>query len=158
VVLGFAVTAGWAATVMLVDPFDTPTRPQSLTFVAPVGRALFGLLLNTADHVDFGVATVGGTILGAGLQAWRAGEFRWEAFDDQREMRRHLLGAALMGFGGVCAGGCTFGQGLTAASLLAISAPLAVASMVLGARLGIGLLIGGASDQPWRGLRLKARR
>ncbi len=34
------------------------------------------------------------------MKAFRE-ELRWEAFDDQREMRRHLLGAVLMGVGGM---------------------------------------------------------
>ena len=70
-------------------------------------------------------------------------EFRWEAFDDAREMKRHLLGAVLMGAGGVLCGGCTIGQGITAGSLMALSCPLAVGGMIVGARLGIAFLVEG---------------
>jgi uncharacterized membrane protein YedE/YeeE len=59
-------------------------------------------------------------------------------------MRRHLLGAAMMGFGGILAGGCTIGQGLTAGSMLALSWPIAVAGMVIGARIGIAILVEGS--------------
>mgnify|MGYP003379399064 CR=1 FL=1 len=59
-------------------------------------------------------------------------------------MRRHLLGAVLMGFGGVLAGGCTIGQGMTAGSLLALSWPVAVLGMAAGARLGIAILVEGS--------------
>lgn len=142
VLLGLGVIAGWLATHVLVDTFATSVRPQSLTFVAPVGRAFFGVLLNTVDLADFGVGTVLGTVVGAFVMARRADEFRWSAFDDQIEMRRHLLGAALMGVGGVLAGGCTIGQGLTAGSLMAITWPITVGGMVLGARLGIAYLVG----------------
>jgi uncharacterized membrane protein YedE/YeeE len=62
-------------------------------------------------------------------------------------MRRHLAGAALMGFGGVLAGGCTIGQGMTAASLLALSAPVAIAGMIIGARGGIYLLVDGGTSK-----------
>ena len=72
------------------------------------------------------------------------GSLQWEAFDDDREMRRHLTGAVLMGFGGILAGGCTIGQGLTAGSMLAVSWPLAIGGMVLGARIGIAVLIDGS--------------
>lgn len=142
VLLGLGVVAGWLATHVLVDPFATTVRTQSLTFVAPVGRTFFGVLLNTVNLADFGVGTVIGTAVGAFVMARRADEFRWNAFDDQIEMRRHLLGAVLMGVGGVLAGGCTIGQGLTAGSLLAITWPITVGGMVLGARLGIAYLVG----------------
>jgi hypothetical protein len=67
-----------------------------------------------------------GVIAGAWAAAWFAAELRWEAFDDDHEMRRHLVGACLMGVGGILAGGCTIGQGITAGSMLALSWPIAV--------------------------------
>jgi uncharacterized membrane protein YedE/YeeE len=143
-VLGLGVVIGWAATGLLADPFADQIRVQSLTFVAPVARALYGLAANDGSLLDFGVMSIFGVALGAAASALRAREFRWEAFDDQREMRRHLLGAALMGLGGVLAGGCTIGQGLTAGSLLAISWPVTVGGMILGARIGIAVLVEGS--------------
>ena len=59
-------------------------------------------------------------------------------------MRRHLTGALLMGFGGVLAGGCTIGQGLTAGSLMALTWPITVIGMIAGARLGIAILVEGS--------------
>lgn len=144
IALGLCIGLGWLATTSFVDEFEGPSKPQSLTFVAPVGRAIFGALLSPSTLIEFGVASVFGVIAGSWLSAVLAKEFRWEAFDDQREMRRHLGGAALMGFGGILAGGCTIGQGLTAGSLLALSWPLAVAGMIVGARLGIIVLFEGS--------------
>ncbi len=142
-VLGLCIVAGWAATALLADPFETTARPQSLTFVSPVARALFGAFLDAGAWVDFGVMSVVGVVAGSFAAALNNDEFHWEAFDDSREMRRHLLGAVLMGSGGVLAGGCTIGQGLTAGSLFAPSWPIAMAAMALGARIGIQLLIEG---------------
>ncbi|MFN3892709.1 MAG: YeeE/YedE family protein [Beijerinckiaceae bacterium] len=142
-VLGLCIVAGWAATSLLADPFESTQRPQSLTFVSPVARALFGAFFNAGAWVDFGVMSVAGVALGSFIAALVNDEFHWEAFDDSREMRRHLLGAVLMGSGGVLAGGCTIGQGMTAGSLLSPSWPLAMGGMALGARLGIQLLIEG---------------
>ena len=144
IVLGAAIVAGWIATISLGDDFSGPSRPQSLTFVSTVGKALFAGLLNPAAFADFGVGSVFGVVAGSSLAAWHAAEFRWEAFDDDHEMRRHLLGAALMGVGGILAGGCTIGQGITAGSMLALSWPLAVAGMILGARIGIAGLVDGS--------------
>ena len=151
VVLGLAVTAGWLATTVLVDPFAAPTTPQSLTFVSPVARAFYGILLDQAELAEFGAGSVFGVVVGAALAARRAREFRWEAFDDAREMKRHLAGAALMGVGGVVCGGCTIGQGLTAGSLMALSWPLAVLGMAAGARLGIAILVEGSIVEFARG-------
>lgn len=144
VVLGLVIVGGWLATILLVDAFEAPARPQSLTFIAPVARAVFGILLDADGLAEFGVASVFGVVAGAMLAARLAADFRWEAFDDAREMKRHLAGAVLMGAGGVLCGGCTIGQGLSAGSLMALSWPLAVAGMVLGARLGIAVLMEGS--------------
>jgi uncharacterized membrane protein YedE/YeeE len=149
VALGLVTALGWAVTGWLGDPFDLHARAQSLTFVAPIARALFGVLAGQDGVIDFGVMSVIGTVLGAFVASLAAREFRWEAFDDHHEMRRHLVGAVLMGFGGVLAGGCTIGQGLGAGSLLAISMPIALAAMVIGARLGIAILVG--ETREWLG-------
>lgn len=141
VVLGLLVTAGWILTSLLHDEFAGPARPQSLTFVSTVGKTVFAGLINVQAFADFGVGSVIGTVLGAYVAALFAGEFRWEAFDDDREMRRHLVGAGLMGAGGILAGGCTIGQGITAGSMLALSWPVAVIGMIAGARLGIAFLM-----------------
>lgn len=151
VVLGLGVVAGWLATTLLADEFTHPTAPQSLTFVSPVARALFGLLFDRDSLAEFGAGSVFGVALGAFVAARRADLFRWEAFDDPREMKRHLLGAVLMGAGGILCGGCTIGQGLTAGSLLALSWPLAMVGMVSGARLGIALLMEGSLTHFVRG-------
>lgn len=143
-VLGLGVAAGWAITGPLADPFDEHIRVRSLTFVGPVARALFGVIGNHAEWLDFGAMSVPGVVFGAFLHARLNDEFRWEAYDDHHEMRRHLTGAALMGFGGVLAGGCTIGQGLTAGSVLAVSWPVAVLGMIAGARLGIAILVEGS--------------
>lgn len=141
VALGLLVIAGWIATSVLNDEFVGPARPQSLTFVSTVGKTIFGGLANASAFADFGVGSVLGTIVGAYLAAAVSRQFRWEAFDDDREMRRHLVGAALMGAGGILAGGCTIGQGITAGSMLALSWPFAVVGMIAGARLGIAILV-----------------
>lgn len=143
-VLGLGVVGGWLVTGVFVDEFATTMRVQSLTFVAPVARALFGAMIGGAEWVDFGVGTVFGVALGAFIAAKRAADFRLEAFDDAHEMLRHFGGAALMGFGGVLAGGCTIGQGLTAGSLMAFTWPISVLGILIGARLGILILVEGS--------------
>ncbi len=144
IVLGILIVAGWIVTTNVVDEFAGPAKPQSLTFVSTVGKALYAGLQNITNFADFGVGSVFGVVAGSWLAAWRSAELRWEAFDDDHEMRRYLAGGVLMGIGGILAGGCTIGQGLTAGSMLALSAPLAIGAMVIGARLGIAILVDGS--------------
>jgi uncharacterized membrane protein YedE/YeeE len=143
VVLGLGVAAGWLFTGVLADDMTLSVRAESLTFVSPVADMLHGLVIAGRPLWDFGIASVAGVIVGAWGASVRHDEFRWEAYDDPREMKRHLAGAVLMGAGGVMAGGCTIGQGLTAGSVLALSWPLATLGMIVGARLGLAILIEG---------------
>jgi hypothetical protein len=57
-----------------------------------------------------------------------------------------------MGFGGVTAVGCTVGQGMSAFSLLAFTAPVAFAAMFCGAWLGLQLLVNGTWRDAWQTL------
>lgn len=139
-VMGLLVAAGWFATGVLgADDFD-PAPLRSLTFVTPVGDALLYLMTFTGSTIDFGIGSVAGVIVGSFLANGAKGTLRLEGFDGRRELLRHLCGATLMGFGGVTALGCTVGQGITAISTLALSGPLALAAIFLGAYLGLRFL------------------
>ncbi len=142
VLLGLSVTLGWFMTARAVEALAME-RVESLSFVAPVGRALLQFMMEPFRNLGFGVsAMLGAASASFAVAAWR-GDLRWEAFDDAREMRRHLFGAALMGTGGVLAQGCTIGQGLSAASALAVTAPIFMIAVLTGAKLGLRHLIEG---------------
>lgn len=139
-VIGLLVVAGWAVTGILGnDDFD-PAPVASFSFVAPMGGSLQYLMSFTGSTIDFGVAAVGGVIFGSFLAAKAGGNFRVEGFADTPDLIRHLVGAVLMGMGGVLALGCTIGQGITGMSTLAVSAPLALGSIILGGVLGLKYL------------------
>jgi uncharacterized membrane protein YedE/YeeE len=143
-IIGLLVASGWAITGLFgADDFD-PAPLESFTFVAPLGESLVYLMTFSGSVVNFGIGAVGGVIFGAFLAGWAKGELRLEAFDDKREMIRHFAGAALMGFGGVAAMGCTIGQGITGMSTLSLSAPLALGSIFAGAYLGLKYLVEGS--------------
>jgi uncharacterized protein len=144
-VLGLVVVAGWYVTGHLgfgENPetletvyFATNTRTlESLSFVAPIAYTLELLMLwtDTSLRVTFGIASVLGTVAGSAAYALMTRTFRWEGFASLADLRNHLLGAVLMGFGGVTALGCTVGQGLSGLSTLAMGSFLAVAGIVLG--------------------------
>jgi hypothetical protein len=54
--------------------------------------------------------------------------FRWEGFAGTEDTANHLVGAVLMGVGGVTAMGCTIGQGLSGVSTLALGSFIALAA------------------------------
>ena len=116
-------------------------RMEGLSFTGPVAQWLdaYATLAEGAKRITFGMALVPGVVLGAAWAALRQGSFRWEGFTQPADLARHLVGAALMGMGGVSAMGCTFGQGLTGLSTLNWGSLLAVASMVGGAVLTLRL-------------------
>ncbi len=138
--IGLVIPLAWIVTGVLgADPFE-PETLASLTFVRPIGESFLYMMLMSGMRPTFGVATVAGVLLGALVAARLRREWRVEGFDGEREMTRHLAGAALMGIGGVLALGCTIGQGVSAMSTLALSAPLAALSIFLGAAFGLRYL------------------
>lgn len=144
--LGALVVGGWYVSGHLgfgenpetleTGYFGTNTRTlESLSFVAPLSYSLELLMLWTDKslHVTFGVATALGVALGSAAWALATRSFRWEGFASLVDLRNQLVGAVLMGFGGVTALGCTVGQGLSGVSTLAIGSFIALASIVAGA-------------------------
>ena len=148
--VGGAIVFGWLLTGYLSrDVFD-PYPLESFTFSAPMGESILYIMTATGSSPNFGIGAVLGVVLGAAITARMQGYFRWEACDDAREMRRQILGGFLMGVGGVTALGCTVGQGMSAASLLAVSAPFALISMFIGAWIGLHILVHGSFIEPMK--------
>lgn len=112
-------------------------RMESLTFVAPQAYTLDYLMLGSdaSKQLTFAIVTVLGAIVGASAYAVLSKTFRWETFRDVEDTATHLLGAFLMGFGGVTAMGCTVGQGITGLSTLAVGSFITFAAIVAGAWL-----------------------
>jgi len=142
--IGVCVALGWLCTSQLQNFLYNPVQLESASFVLPPGQMVQALVSGGSEVPDYGVGLVVGVVLGALLVALKQKDAHWEACDDARELRRHLGGAVLMGSGGVLAAGCTIGQGVSAMSLLAISAPVVFFSMLLGARIGLSWLLEGS--------------
>jgi hypothetical protein len=144
VIIGSIIAFGWLVTSWGAQQAFEPVQLEAGSFVVPVGDTLMQLIAYTGVLPDYGVGLVVGVPLGAAAVAWKRRDVRWEACDDARELGRHIVGAFLMGAGGVFAMGCTIGQGVTAASVLALSVPLVMASIAVGARLGLSYLLEGS--------------
>ena len=138
--LGSLIPIGWLITGTLGnDPFE-PEPLSSFAFVAPVARGLIYLMTFPSASISFGIAAVGGVFLGGFLAARYAGDFRIEGFSGLDDLIRHLVGAALMGVGGVLGLGCTVGQGMTGLSTLALGSMLTTVSIMAGGVLGVRFL------------------
>jgi len=149
--IGLLVVAAWWVTAHIgfvpehpqsLEPHWLATdshRPEALSFVAPIANVLTLLTLwsDKDTTLTFAIAVVLGVPLGSAAAALATRSFRWEGFRDAHDLAHHLAGAALMGFGGVTALGCTVGQGLSGLSLLAPGAMLACVGFGAGAVLAL---------------------
>jgi len=150
---GLLVVGMWALSARLgfvpehpetLEPFylaSSQNRPEAFSFVAP-SAALLDWLLFYSDRskvLNIGIVTVLGVIAGSCLSSLQRGEFRWEGFRQTDDLVSHLIGALLMGVGGVTALGCTFGQGISGLSTLSAGSLLATAGLVAGGVIGLRL-------------------
>jgi uncharacterized membrane protein YedE/YeeE len=110
-------------------------RMESLSFVAPVAYTLDWPMFfsDKAKLLTIGIVSVAGVVVGSAAYALLTKSFRWEGFRDAGDTANHLVGAVLMGVGGVTALGCTIGQGLSGMSTLSLTSFVAVAAIIAGA-------------------------
>ncbi len=140
--IGLCVVAGWFLTGLAYDDFaSVPVQPISLSYVRPTGDTLDYLMRFTAlGAPGFGVVTLAGALLGGFAGAISTKSFSLATFANTTDTLRNMLGAAMMGIGGVLALGCTVGQGLTGISTLAIGSVLATLAIIAGGMIGIKLM------------------
>ena len=140
--IGLLVPLGWVGTgFLLQDDFD-PLPLQSLGFTGPMADTLFWTVAASAIPAGFGTGLAAGVVGGSLAAALAAGEFRWQSLEGPRQTGRYLAGAVLMGLGGVLAGGCTVGAGLSGVSTASLAALLALAAMAASAR-AVGAIVDG---------------
>lgn len=109
---------------------------QSFTFINPLGQTL-GYVASGFKHdmLTFGVMAVLGVIAGSLGWSLVSRSFRIEWFASGKDFISHIIGAALMGFGGVLALGCTIGQGITGVSTLALGSLIALFAFIAGSAI-----------------------
>ena len=131
--IGLTIAGGWLATgFVLFDEFD-PKPADSLAFTAGGAESLFYFMASTALEPSFAIGVVLGAFVGAHLSARLRGELRLESFSEPRQTLRYLAGGAMMGVGGVLAGGCTIGAGLTGVATLGLAPIVTLVSIIAGA-------------------------
>ncbi len=141
VLVGSMVMAGWYFTnAMSENSFDI-IPIESLTFTGPSADTLmFFLSPPDISLFDFDIGLVPGVFLGSFLAAFFTNELKIVGFTGGMCMWRYLIGATLMGFGGMLAGGCAVGAGVTGGSVFALTAWVALFSIWLSA-MGVDWLI-----------------
>ena len=114
-------------------------RMESFTFVAPLAHSIDWLILysDRSKVLTIGVVTTLGVVVGSTLAALVSRTFRWEGFGSVEDTANHLIGALLMGVGGVTALGCTIGQGITGLSTLSLGSFVSLAGILGGAVLAL---------------------
>ena len=114
-------------------------RAEALSFVSPVAYTIDWVMFfsDKAKVLTIGIVSVFGVVAGSAAYAVASRSFRWEGFRDAEDTGNHLIGAVLMGVGGVAAMGCTIGQGLSGISTLSATSFVAVMAIVAGAVLAL---------------------
>ncbi|MDP5347990.1 MAG: YeeE/YedE family protein, partial [Paracoccaceae bacterium] len=125
---------GWVLTFGLSQIAFEPVQIESASFTGPSARTLM-FTLDRASVLEFDIGLVPGVFLGSFLASVFAGEFKFQGFEGEGQMRRSMTGAALMGFGGMLAGGCAIGAGVTGGSIFVGTAWAALFAMWVGAIL-----------------------
>jgi len=123
------------------DFLDSPlpgVGVQSFTFINPMGESII-YLSKSADiyYLTFGVAALFSVILGSFVYSIASRSFRIEWFQSKEDLKRHVIGAVLLGIGGVLSMGCTIGQGVSGVSTLAIGSFITLISIVIGAAIAM---------------------
>lgn len=143
VAIGGVIVYGWWITAVVGQEAFEQVTFESYRFARPVGDTIVYLMTFSGAAITFPVGGVIGVLLGAFAMSLLDGSFRFEAFDDALEMRRHFGGAALMAIGSILALGCTVGQGMSGISTLSINSFLTIAGIAFSAWLGIRFLVEG---------------
>jgi uncharacterized membrane protein YedE/YeeE len=131
--VGVAVFAGWLITYVMSQHSFNPITIKSVSFTGPSADTLMGLINSPSVPLGFDTGLVPGVFVGALIASLIGREWKLQGFHDGASMRRYAAGAVLMGFGGMLAGGCAVGAGVTGGAIFAVTAWLALVSMWAGA-------------------------
>ncbi len=132
---GLCIALAWLLTYQIGTRSFDVVPVQSLSFTGPSADVLMLVLSAPGQPWDFDIGLVPGVVLGSFAAALWGRELKLEGFKDGYSMRRYIAGAVCMGFGGMLAGGCAVGAGVSGAAIFALTAWLALIGMWLGAGL-----------------------
>lgn len=134
--VGVMVALAWLATYRISKlSFDAVLPIQSLSFTGPAADTLMFVLSPPGQAWKFDLGLVPGVFAGSLVSAllWR--EFKLEGFQGGQAMRRYIAGAILMGFGGMLAGGCAVGAGVSGAAVFTLTSFVTLSTIWAAAML-----------------------
>ena len=133
--VGLTIAAAWWATYSISRLAFDPHPIQALSFTGPSAEVLTRTLFASDKPLNFDLGLMPGVFLGSFVAAWLFKELKLEGFSGGAPMRRALTGAACMGFGGMLAGGCAVGAGLSGAAVFTMTSWVTLTAMWAAAAL-----------------------
>lgn len=133
--IGLTIGLGWGFTAALSTFAFDPVRIESISFTGPSANTLMALINSPGVPFNFGIGLVPGVFAGSALSALSGGTFKIQGFTAETGTARYFAGAVMMGFGGMLAGGCAVGAGVTGGSVLSLTAWVALLAMWISAGL-----------------------
>jgi uncharacterized membrane protein YedE/YeeE len=155
--VGLSVAAAWWVTYAIVRVSFDPHPIQAISFTGPSAEVLSRVLFAGDKPPTFDLGLVPGVVIGSFVAAALFGELKLEGFSGGASMRRYIVGAICMGFGGMLAGGCAVGAGLSGAAIFTLTSWVTLFAMWGAAALTDRLVDArpsGALDQPVPGSRV----
>ena len=134
--LSLAVALGWGLTQAIASQSFEAVQIQGLSFSSASAEMLMRVLSTaTSPKLGFDAGLLPATFVGSLLGALVGGDFKFEGFKTENKLGHYMIGAVLMGFGAVLAGGCTVGAGMSGGSIFSLTAWLTLIAIWLGAGL-----------------------
>lgn len=143
---GLSVALAWWYTYSVASNSFEIVAMQGITFSGPSAEWLMRILSAPQMPLTFDFGLLPSVFIGSFLGAWLGKDLKLEGFRDGYSMGRYIIGAVLMGFGAMLAGGCAVGSGLTGGAIFALTSWLALIGMWLGAGITDRLLDHGAAQ------------
>ncbi len=133
--VGLCIAAAWWFTYGITQVAFDPHPIQALSFTGPSSEVLTRVLFASDKPPTFDLGLVPGVFIGSFIAAFLFGELKLEGFQGGASMRRYMFGAMAMGFGGMLAGGCAVGAGLSGAAVFTITAWVTLSAIWASAAL-----------------------
>lgn len=131
--VGLMVGAAWWFNYHMASVSFELAPVHAISFTSPSADMLMYVLSPPGAKVTFDLGLIPGVFIGAFISGALNGDLKLEGFHDGSSMRRYIAGGCFMGFGGVLAGGCAVGAGVSGASVFALTAWIVLWSMWIGA-------------------------
>lgn len=120
VLVGASVALAWSFTYLLSRNSFEVVAIKSFSFSGPMADSLMWVISATKSF-NFDIGLLTGVFIGALAVALFTGKWKLDGFRNGYAMRRYLVGALLMGFGAMLAGGCAVGAGVSGGAVLSLT-------------------------------------